>query len=134
MGHSVAIEMVATHLSDWRSRSYQWGFSDCAIFGTEFIQKITGKDYAAPFKGKYGSGLEAIRALLANGFKSPGDVIDTELERNEASAFRGNIVEVNCSSALMPLGLAIDSTSAVYFSHDGLQHTNVFNFKRVWCL
>ncbi len=46
-----------------RTRVFQWGENDCALFACDLVEAATGMDYAAPFRGRYRTAAGAARAL-----------------------------------------------------------------------
>lgn len=78
-------------LPDWRARLYktistyeqkpfQYGFCDCAIFGSDIIQAITGDDPAQHFRGRYKTKIGGLRAIRKAGFRDQADYLEKTFE------------------------------------------------------
>lgn len=61
-------------LPDWRERldaelqrkalcPFAWGVNDCCLFACDLVRAMTGRDYAAAFRGRYSTPIGAARAL-----------------------------------------------------------------------
>lgn len=55
---------VNAYLAEWRDRPFRPGSADCALFAAGWIERMTGRDVAAAWRGRYRS-LGRGRALLA---------------------------------------------------------------------
>lgn len=47
----------------WRRRPFAWGETDCLLWAAAAVQSIAGRDFAAPFAGRYQTALGARRKL-----------------------------------------------------------------------
>ena len=54
---------LAAYFDENAGRPHQYGAFDCALFVAGAVEAMTGKDFGAPFRGKYRSAAGSIRAL-----------------------------------------------------------------------
>jgi hypothetical protein len=54
-------------IEDARKKSFAWGGHDCALFAADVVKAITGEDFAAPWRGRYESAVQAMRRLRPHG-------------------------------------------------------------------
>lgn len=57
----------------------EWGSHDCCIFAADAIKTITGEDFAADFRGQYGSETEAFQLLAQLGYADLGALASSRL-------------------------------------------------------
>lgn len=70
-----------------------WGKNDCAAFPAAVIEAMTGDDFFAPFRGKYSTGLGAVRAVKEAGFETLADYAAANAEEIPVrKAARGDLV------------------------------------------
>lgn len=62
-------EVVAA-IARWCKRPMEWGVDDCMLAVADVIKAVTGKDPAAPYRGRYSSRREAYRAMGKGGVKA----------------------------------------------------------------
>lgn len=93
---------------DWASRlmavidaagqtPFAWGKQDCALFAADCVQAMTGEDFAAPFRGRYDTGIGAGRALKMMGLGSLEEYVIRVLGEpvSPTLAMRGDVVLVD---------------------------------------
>jgi hypothetical protein len=47
---------------------FQWGQHDCAIFAAGAVEALTGRDLAAPYRGRYSTMRGGLRVIRRDGF------------------------------------------------------------------
>lgn len=62
-------------IARWEARPFAWGSADCAIFGADAIQALTGDDPAASYRGKYKTLAGGLRAIRKSGFNDQIDYL-----------------------------------------------------------
>lgn len=50
---------LATLVDERRNIAFAWGVNDCCLWAADAVLAMTGKDFAAPFRGEYGTDREA---------------------------------------------------------------------------
>lgn len=137
-----------TRYEDWPARlvgvidaaagkPFAWGEHDCCLFACDCIKAMTGEDPAAPFRGKYRSRGEAVRALrdYAGTLEDVARQIAEEYDAppiTEGRAFRGDLalVETVLGDALaIHYGGALFTTAA-----DGLARLPIFHARLHWAV
>ena len=75
---------------------FEWGVSDCALDGANWVRDITGRDIAEKFRGKYKGVKGAVSALKKYGEGSLSETMSALLPLRDASevAMRGDLVGV----------------------------------------
>lgn len=72
---------------------YQWGATDCVLFGADCVEVMTGEDLAAEYRGTYDDALGAARIIARAGAGSLGEFVALYLPEIPVSrAQRGDIV------------------------------------------
>lgn len=85
-------QRLAAALESRRATAFAWGRNDCAIFAADMVKAITGKDFAAGFRGTYRSKRKALAMLEANGWASLEALGDHFLPRATERLQRGDVV------------------------------------------
>lgn len=62
-------------LQDYLGKVAAEGEVDCALFQANCYLALTGVDLASPWRGKYGSYREGLRAMRSMGYKNPKDFV-----------------------------------------------------------
>lgn len=61
--HSYWEEALTTYLDTVAEEPFKWGSHDCALFAASAVQRMTGVDIAADFRGRYDTAKGAALAL-----------------------------------------------------------------------
>lgn len=112
-------------------RVFRWGRWDCALFAADCVQAMTGHDFAAAFRGRYGSEIEALR--LAGG--SLEDLADRLLGRgtaNVARARRGDVVLVDTDRGPALAVVALDGMHVWCAAPAGLCRLPLADARKAW--
>lgn len=81
-----------------KHHAFEWGKKDCALFVADIVEKMTGIDYAKPFRGKYTTEKGAYMALKKYGHGSLENWVDYNFkEVKPTQAKRGDVVLHDCS-------------------------------------
>lgn len=79
---------MTRRLPDWRERLeaevqrkalsvFAWGVNDCCLFACDLMRAMTGIDFAAAYRGRYGTQIGAARALReVDGVASISELLD----------------------------------------------------------
>lgn len=124
-------ELLDAFLRERRSRAFEWGVHDCALFAADWVLACTGNDPAADFRGTYQTAKGAVRALKRYG---TGALISTWDQRVETDiavlrAQRGDVVALDTGERDVCLGvvaadgafvLGLDGLILVPLTHRGL--------------
>lgn len=118
---------LSAYLADVASRPHAYGRHDCALHGANAVLAQTGRDYGAPFRGRYRTELGAARALRRFG---AGDLVAT-FDRHlavipPALARRGDLVLAQGS-----VGVCIGG-EAMFAGNDGLERVARAEWTRAW--
>lgn len=80
-------------IEDYKTRPFEWGEADCCLFVADALAALYGKDYAAPFRGKYTTEKGAYKLLKK--YDGIEGYLDGLFERVPvAFAQRGDIIKV----------------------------------------
>ena len=55
--------LLAQFIEQRREQPFAWAVNDCCIFAADWVAVCTGTDHAQPWRGRYSSGLGAVRFL-----------------------------------------------------------------------
>lgn len=118
-------------------KPFVWGEHDCCLFACNCIEAMTGVDPAAPFRGKYRSRGEAVRALRDYAGTLEDVALQIALEYNAppitaSRAFRGDLalVETERGDALaIHYGGALFTTAA-----EGLARLPILHARLHWAV
>lgn len=58
---------VRAAIEQYRDIPFRYGRLDCFLFTCGVIREVTGKDYAAPWRGRYNTPLRARRIIVQHG-------------------------------------------------------------------
>lgn len=86
------IESLTTFIESHKDKPFSWGETDCCMFAADWVKELTGRDYAASFRGKYSDEAGAKRELVKAGGLVPliSGMLGEPL--NPLVACRGDIV------------------------------------------
>jgi hypothetical protein len=103
---------------------FEWGKKDCALFVADIVEKMTGIDYAEPFRGKYSTEKGAYMALKKYGHGSLEKWVDSNFkEVKPTKAKRGDVVVHSCS---INQGKALGVCTGQMFASQGKDGTQFF--------
>jgi hypothetical protein len=117
--------MTPIRLPDWRSRlddmlvrhtvmAFSPGLHDCALFAASCVAAMTGVDPAARWRGQYATIEEGLRAVRADGFRTPEAVFAALFEPvAPALAQVGDIAVLAEVDGLAPLGIMLGEVIGV---------------------
>jgi hypothetical protein len=92
-------------VEEFRGRPFQWGAADCILFAATCAEAITGRDPAAPYRGKYWDARSAMAVMQELGFSDVGEAVRAHfVEIPMAMAGRGDLAIIAEASAEDPLG------------------------------
>lgn len=106
-------------LSDYRSRVFEvinkherqpfrYGVNDCALFGADIVEAITGVDPAAQWRGKYRSAAGGLRLMKDAGYKNQAEWLEKHGERVETPfAQFGDIAVLKASTDIAGNALGV---------------------------
>lgn len=124
--------ILAEYLREMKGAEFVWGELDCCLFAADFVERITGVDHAAPFRGKYHTAAGAAKALKKYG---QGDLVSTmDATLNSCCvlcARRGDIV-AHKFSAGVALGVCDGARSWFLQIGGGLVSVPTFSCSHAW--
>lgn len=71
---------LTRYIEDVRRKPFAYGEHDCALFAAGAIKAFRGKDFAADYRGTYGTLQEGLERLKADGFSGYVDYARAVLE------------------------------------------------------
>lgn len=122
------IVLLNTYLAEVREVRFRPGVHDCAMFAAGWVERLTGRDLAGPWRGRYLSLDEGAQMLREHGY---ADHIAILAERFEeippAMARTGDFAVIDGKA------LGIFSSDRVFVLHpDGLAHVSRMRAKRAF--
>ena len=108
---------------------FVWGQHDCCLFAADAVQAMTGIDYAAPFRGRYGTATGAARMLAPYG-GIVGYVNSVLPSVSVAMAGRGDAVLIETETG-PALGICLGINSA-FAAPDGLSYYTTLSCCAAW--
>ncbi|MCU1285940.1 MAG: hypothetical protein JWO13_2290 [Acidobacteriales bacterium] len=130
-------EKLAEHFE--AKPKFKWGVSDCATSVCDAIRAMTDVDVAADFRGKYSSGLGAMKVMkkFANGgVEETAEKITAEHGMQEIPivfAGRGDVVLYDDEAMGPALGnVSLNGVTAVFVSPKGTSFIPVNKCRRAW--
>lgn len=134
---------MTTRLPDWEDRlgaliaerrdvSFGWGTHDCALWGADIVEALTGVDHGAPFRGKYDDAEGAARALRDFGQGTIVRTFDAVLKRCPLALLqRGDIAMIGSGIKGVSVGGVIGG-DALFIGDLGLERRAVRDCTRGW--
>lgn len=127
---------LATEIERARSRTFEWGKFDCALFACDCVLAVTGVDPAAEFRGTYSTEDEARKLLGTEGLDGFASAIAGKTELKEISptfAQRGDVVLVENGDPTRALGVVgLDGRFVLCASEPGLARVPMKRWLRAW--
>jgi hypothetical protein len=116
------------HILEARGKPFEWGTHDCVLDCALWIEKITGADPAAGFRGTYKTEAEAAAVIESLGFATAADLASSVLEEKPVpTAQRGDIVLHPCGT----LGIC-DGAHAYFVTHAGMLRVEFLKCLKAW--
>ena len=110
-------ERLATLIERHAHTPFGWGTFDCCLFAADAVEKITGEDYGASYRGTYRTQKGAYRALSARGIDSVDTIPDEYFARIPVlMARRGDLCAVTTTEG-MALGICCGISVACAGEH-----------------
>lgn len=129
-------DLLAAHLTQWRSKPFEWGHGDCVHFGAAWLEQI---GYKQPLAGlpSWDSPLSAARVFeKLGGFDHAVQAQMAALECPEIPlmyAMRGDIAVVWIDEHRQALGIVNGRGVAVRYAEAGVTEINyIKNAVRAW--
>jgi hypothetical protein len=113
---------------------FRWGVHDCALWGADVVEALTGLDFGAPFRGIYSDAEGAAAALRAHGGGTVVRTFDRHLPRTlPAFARRGDLVRLPRGAAAPhgALGVVIGEV-ALFVADAGLIRVPASAWSMAW--
>ena len=122
--------LLAQFIEQRRDQPFAWGVNDCCTFAADWVQLCTGVDYAQAWRGRYVSGLGAVRVLdEAGGAEALVDALGLQRVAPQ-QAGRGDIVAQETGRG-MTLGICLGETTA-FVAKAGLVFGPLSNVETAW--
>lgn len=122
---------LAAAIEAARGRPFCWGTHDCALFAADVGEALTGKDFAAEFRGRYTTRAAAVALLGALGGLEA--VVTAALGAPRplpTLAQRGDVVTVDTEDG-PALGIC-NGAQAVCAGPEGLQLAPMSMWRKAW--
>lgn len=94
-------DYVDDMLKVWRSTPFQWGVQDCLLRIADYVDRRTGEDWGAIFRGTYNDEAGALAHIEAYGGEKA--LIDRSGLSHAARPARGDILLINLDRPLAAL-------------------------------
>lgn len=134
-----------SRLSDYKSRlfavirnyelaEFQYGVTDCAMFGGECVEAITGTNPVIEWKGRYTTSLGGLRVARKNGYENQADwFVKNGSEIPVAMAQFGDLalLEGDANETGWTVGL-VGGSFILAMSEKGLTRVPLFNATKVF--
>jgi hypothetical protein len=122
--------LLAQFIEQRREQPFAWGVNDCCTFAADWVQLCTGVDYAQAWRGRYASGLGAVRVLdEAGGVVALVDSLGLKRVPPQ-QAGRGDIVAQEAGHGIT-LGICLGATT-VYVAKSGLIFGSLQSVESAW--
>jgi len=108
------LERLHTFVADTKDEPFSWGRNDCALFVSDCIFQMTGRDPAEPFRGKYRTEGGAYRSLRKIGGVSSLEELATKYLGAPIPVFyagRGDVVSMKTPTG-KALGIVLGDRAA----------------------
>lgn len=120
--------LLHEHFEEARGKPFSWGTHDCVLWSASWIERITGLDLAAKWRGTYETEEQAKTVLDSLGFKGTAELASHYLpEVPVRLAQRGDIM-LHPSGALGICGGAI----ALFVTERGILRTEFSRCLQAW--
>jgi hypothetical protein len=122
--------LLAQFIEARREQPFAWGSNDCCTFAADWVEVCTGVDYAKAWRGRYSSGLGAVRVLdEAGGVEALVDALGLQRVAPQLAG-RGDIVAQEAGRG-MTLGICLGETTA-FVAKGGLVFGPISNVETAW--
>ena len=122
--------LLAQFIEQRREQPFAWAVNDCCIFAADWVQTCTGVDSAQAWRGRYSSGLGAVRFLdEAGGVEALVDALGLQRVTPQ-QAGRGDIVAQEAGRGIT-LGICLGVTTA-FVGKTGLVFGPITNVETAW--
>ena len=122
--------LLAQFIEQRREQPFAWAVNDCCIFAADWVAVCTGTDHAQPWRGRYSSGLGAVRVLNeAGGVEALVDALGLQRVTPQ-QAGRGDIVAQEAGRGIT-LGICLGVTTA-FVAKTGLVFGPITNVETAW--
>lgn len=122
--------LLAQFIEQRREQPFAWAVNDCCIFAADWVELCTGVDYAQAWRGRYSSGLGAVRFLdEAGGVEALVDALGLQ-RATPQQAGRGDIVAQEAGRGIT-LGICLGDTTA-FVAKSGLVFGPITNVETAW--
>ena len=122
--------LLAQFIEQRREQPFAWAVNDCCIFAADWVQTCTGVDYAQAWRGRYSSGLGAVRFLdEAGGVEALVDALGLQRVAPQLAG-RGDIVAQEAGRGVT-LGICLGVTTA-FVAKTGLVFGPITNVETAW--
>lgn len=113
-------------------KRFEWGEWDCCLFVADYLEAVTGKDYAYIFRGRYGTQKGAYKALKEQGFANVEELCDEYFQIKSLShAQRGDMV-LFAHGTEPCLGLCNGALSHFLTEKEGIRWIKTKHCLRAW--
>ena len=122
--------LLVQFIEQRREQPFAWAVNDCCIFAADWVELCTGEDHAKTWRGRYSSGLGAVRFLdEAGGVEALVDALGLQRVTPQ-QAGRGDIVAQEAGRGIT-LGICLGVTTA-FVTKNGLAFGSIANAEKSW--
>lgn len=122
--------LLAQFIEQRRGQPFAWSVNDCCTFAADWVAVCTGTDHAQPWRGRYSSGLGAVRFLdEAGGVEALVDALGLQRVAPQVAG-RGDIVAQEAGRGIT-LGICLGVTTA-FVAKTGLVFGPITNVETAW--
>lgn len=109
---------MESNLISVRTKPFEWGTHDCALFASDHVNAITDVNLGENFRGKYSTALGAIKTLRDAGYGNLLELCQDKLPEIHSSLTRiGDIVILESEETGYGIGIVLGENVGVLTSN-----------------
>ena len=118
-------------IEEARHRKFKWGEHDCVLFAAGVVERLTGIDHAAAWRGTYTDEIGAYRKLRTEGgmFSAVSARLGNSVQKFHAQ--RGDVVAFDTAKNRPALGICI-GTHCAFAGKEGLSFVKLGECIQAW--
>lgn len=132
------LQQLTEFLTRYQDRPFETGVNDCALFISDWVLELTGKDFSEPFRGQYTSDLGSARLIKKLGFTDLSDLVSSTLDEHASRrsapllAQRGDVAWVKNRDEYL-CGIVVGD-GVVVLGENGLITLSILQVEKAWCI
>ncbi len=122
--------LLHEHLHNANNTDFEWGKKDCALWCADWVQRATGEDFAAAWRGKYFNEQTLQQVMFESGFATAEEIADATGYKSVPISFaqRGDVV---LHPTLACLGIC-NGMFSHFLMLAGVTKVNTLKCKKAW--